>query len=565
LRISGIGMSPRDTVLIVQDGLAEARIDGIPIGERSVEAGLEDSEGTRLWEGDAQVTILANQFAEAAITLARVGNAPPVIGQLDIDPATPQAGTPFTLRISAEDAHDSTDALQVRWDLDNDGSFDPDWSFEKELDHTFEDPGTYTVKLEVQDRSGLVNTTTQQIEVVAEPFVNTPPIANAGPDQNGSVGATVRLNGLGSTDTDGDALGYEWTQSGGPTVVLAAAGTAQASFTPDQEGTYTFSLVVNDDTDDSAPDEVVIRVQAAAAVVVFADAALEETVRQVIGKQTGDILVSEVATLTVLVASEKGIVRLDGLEHFTGLTTLDLSMNQISDLTPLAGLTRLVVLDLGQNQISDLLPLAGLIQLLELKLWTNRINDLSALEKLIQLIELDLSGNRISDLSSLVGLDQLIELDLDSNQITDVTPLLELDKLQVVVLQSNNELSDTTYDSLIPALQANGVEVDFNTPPVANAGPDQDVVIGVTVVLDGSGSSDLDGDGLSYEWTAPEGITLSSTTDVRVEFTANTAGSFLFTLVVNDGTRERSDQVVINVIDASEPIGDIVIEVPLPE
>jgi hypothetical protein len=39
-----------------------------------------------------------------------------------------------------------------------------------------------------------------------------------------------------------------------------------------------------------------------------------------------------------------------------------------------------------------------------------------------------------------------------------------------------------------------------NSAPVANAGPDQTVPVGTLVILDGRGSSDVDGDLLSYSW-----------------------------------------------------------------
>ncbi len=39
-----------------------------------------------------------------------------------------------------------------------------------------------------------------------------------------------------------------------------------------------------------------------------------------------------------------------------------------------------------------------------------------------------------------------------------------------------------------------------NTPPVADAGPDRSVNLDETVVLDGSGSGDADGDTLDYQW-----------------------------------------------------------------
>ena len=38
-------------------------------------------------------------------------------------------------------------------------------------------------------------------------------------------------------------------------------------------------------------------------------------------------------------------------------------------------------------------------------------------------------------------------------------------------------------------------------PPVADAGPDQTVFVGDTVQLDGSGSSDVDNDPLTFQWS----------------------------------------------------------------
>ena len=40
-----------------------------------------------------------------------------------------------------------------------------------------------------------------------------------------------------------------------------------------------------------------------------------------------------------------------------------------------------------------------------------------------------------------------------------------------------------------------------NLAPVANAGPDQTVATGATVTLDGSASSDADGDALVFSWS----------------------------------------------------------------
>jgi hypothetical protein len=78
------------------------------------------------------------------------------------------------------------------------------------------------------------------------------------------------------------------------------------------------------------------------------------------------------------------------------------------------------------------------------------------------------------------------------------------------------------------------------TPPVANAGPDQTVMIGQTVTLDGSGSTDADGDPLQYRWSfvvRPTGshATLSNPTLVHPTFVADRPGTYIVQLIVNDG------------------------------
>jgi hypothetical protein len=82
-----------------------------------------------------------------------------------------------------------------------------------------------------------------------------------------------------------------------------------------------------------------------------------------------------------------------------------------------------------------------------------------------------------------------------------------------------------------------------NVPPVANAGPNQGGKLpGALITLNGSGSSDANGDPLTYSWTflsTPAGSTavLANPTGVNPTFTVDlVTGDYVVQLIVNDGT-----------------------------
>jgi uncharacterized repeat protein (TIGR01451 family) len=107
-----------------------------------------------------------------------------------------------------------------------------------------------------------------------------------------------------------------------------------------------------------------------------------------------------------------------------------------------------------------------------------------------------------------------------------------------------------------------------NRPPTANAGPDQIVSAGAScqaiVTLNGTGSSDSDGDMLTYTWTTenllPPPIVLSPGDPSSGTVTGPTPsgplplGAHIITLTVNDGHGgTTSDTVVVTVRDVTAP------------
>lgn len=118
--------------------------------------------------------------------------------------------------------------------------------------------GDYVVELTVSDGE-FADSDSVTISAV-DPLQNQAPVANAGPDQAVEVGATVVLDGTGSTDADEDMLTYSWTLETpmGSSATLDDASSATPRFTADIAGTYAAILVVNDGTVDSMADEVVV-------------------------------------------------------------------------------------------------------------------------------------------------------------------------------------------------------------------------------------------------------------------------------------------------------------------
>ena len=88
---------------------------------------------------------------------------------------------------------------------------------------------------------------------------NLPPIANAGIDQQVSVGELVYLNGLASMDPDGAALTYIWQFVEATDMNIDNPLTGTPSFEASELGTWTIALIVQDGTH-VATDTVTIEV-----------------------------------------------------------------------------------------------------------------------------------------------------------------------------------------------------------------------------------------------------------------------------------------------------------------
>jgi len=102
-----------------------------------------------------------------------------------------------------------------------------------------------------------------------------------------------------------------------------------------------------------------------------------------------------------------------------------------------------------------------------------------------------------------------------------------------------------------------------NETPVANAGTNQTVKEGSLVILDGSGSSDPDGDDITFAWsitTKPDGssATLADPANEKTSFTADLPGDYGIQLVVTDSQGAASDsaEILVKSTPNSAPVAD---------
>ena len=149
----------------------------------------------------------------------------------------------------------------------------------------------------------------------------------------------------------------------------------------------------------------------------------------------------------------------------------------------------------------------------------------------------------ISETASIIGSDASkfsIKADLQGDYI-----------IQLVVTDSLSLSSDPTFVTVSTS----------NSAPVADAGSDQTAYRNDQVTLDGSGSSDVDGDSLTYAWsliTVPDGssASLSDPAAVHPTFAVDASGTYVAQLIVNDGTLDSApDTVTIDSLN-SRPVAD---------
>lgn len=377
---------------------------------------------------------------------------------------------------------------------------------------------------------------------------NTLPVANAGVTQNVLSGQKVTLDGSKSSDADGDALTFKWSLIGKPpgsAANLSDLTSAQPTFVADAAGTYGASLIVNDGKDNSASAVVTINVTVGNAAPI-ANAGKPQnvivgTITTLDGSASSDADRDPLTFNWVLTSKPAG-----SYAFLTWFTTAAPTLNP--DVTGTYVVTLVVNDGKVSSQPASTTVTAAVANVAPVaNAGTAQNVTVGTTVKLDGSKSTDANGDALTyrwTLSIPTGSTAVL------SSSTTVTPTFNADVKGVYVaslIVNDGKLDSASATNSITAAGA-------NSAPIANAGPAQQILAGTTVTLDGSASSDADSDKLTYSWTlsppASSSATLSSSAAVKPSFTADSAGSFVASLVVNDG---KVDSAISNVTVTSTP------------
>ncbi|HYP71419.1 MAG TPA: PKD domain-containing protein [Variovorax sp.] len=378
------------------------------------------------------------------------------------------------------------------------------------------------------------------------------------------VKLAVTFDGTASSDADGDALSYRWTLASRPegsAAALDASAGPMVNLTPDVPGDFVVALVVNDGKVDSSPISATLR---AVNVAPVAKAGFDRSL--------------QIGEPGVLDGSASSDLNGDALTYTWSVTTRPSgSTATLTDATQ--AFARFAPDVAGEYTF-------GLV-----------VNDgaLASAQDTVRWTAVAIGSNRAPTadagidqnvpLGTVVTLDGSASSDPDGNPITYVwtldskpanstaaivdasspRPSLTPDQAgtyiaSLVVTDSSNEKS--VADQVVVTVNP----VNKNNAPVAVAGPDQNVLVGTTVELDGSGSLDADGDLLSYSWSItskPAGSTAQLSyvdgvaDDPAPTFVADVPGVYVIGLVVGDGKTYSTTQASVTVTAAQGNVAPV--------
>ncbi len=421
--------------------------------------------------------------------------------------------------------------------FDGSASYDPDetplsysWNFGDNATgsgaqptHIYSNAGTYIVALTVYD-GVYSDTDTCRIQVLQAGM----PAAEAGPDQSAAINQVLTFDGSGSSDPDNDPLDYEWQFGDGAT---ASGVTVTHAYST--AGNKTVTLTVDDGLYQGS-DTCLVSVKVSYQVTFKSLGAEDGEVTE--SSETSGVGGSHNVAATVIRPGD-----LNTRCQRIGLLSFDTST--LPDNAEIVSATirmRRSAIDNNPQSLGDLVadinsPYFGGSTSVE-------EGDFQSVADATAVAIMSFPGSNGTWSEGSVAAEGLYYLNK-----TGRTQF----RIRFIIDDNDNSLTDdlrfnSGNDSAAyqPQLVVNYLGEPINSPPNAEAGSNKSVYKDTVVTFDGSGSSDPDGDPLTYSWTFGDGGTKSGCT-VTHSYSSN--GTYTVTLVVNDGSQSDDDICTVTV------------------
>ena len=481
------------------------------------------------------------------VTITDSPNSPPVVGA-DVDQEVVEGATVTLSGTAADD--DPEDDLTYLWT--HDGALAITFANQTALSTTFTAPNvaadtTITVTLTVSD--GTVDVSgALQVTITDSP--NSPPVVGAGGDQEVVEGATVALSGTATDDDPEDDLTYLWTHDGALAITFAnqtALSTTFAAPNVAADTTITVTLTVNDgtvDVSDALQVTITDSPNSPPAVEAGPDQTVAEGATVTLSGTATDDDSGDTLVYSWTHDGPSGIT----FANPAALSTTFAAPNVAANTT----LTVTLTVNDGTVGVSDALQVTI----------TDSPNspptvDAGGDQEVAEGATVALSGTATdADPEDVLTYswthDSALAITItgsDSLSASFTAPDVAANTTITVTLTVN----DGTVD-ISDALQVN-ITDSPNSPPVVEAGADQEVAEGATVALSGTATDADPGDTLTYSWTHDSAlaITITGSDSLSASFTAPDVAAdttITVTLTVNDGTVDVSDALQVTITDS---------------
>jgi parallel beta-helix repeat protein len=374
------------------------------------------------------------------------------------------------------------------------------------------------------------------------PKPNKAPVANAGSDQNGKVNQTIYFNGTGSYDPDDDPIQYKWNLGDGKITNWLNEAEAGVTHIYPNEGKYTVTLSVSDGSLFDIDTCIV-------------DITADNVENQLTFKPIPKIIRYEDEP-----SSERVIDLWDYVED-NKYSKSNLFFKISTNADPNNGVT------LDSNRYIDINPIANWFGNSTILIEVTNGNLTATQNLYVVIIPVNDVPIANAGLNQNVTVNQTVYFDGSGSFDIEGDALSYKWRFDGVLGNTERESKWQKSPYINHSYKDPGVyEVDLtvddgefqstdtcviyvtkptdNQPPVADAGPDQNVTYGDLVILDGSGSYDPDGKIKLYQWSSDVDGALGSDSILKLKLSQ---GLHKITLMVSDGELTSEDICFITI------------------